>query len=130
MKCTEIFKGALRLLNEKGATNENQDYAERAPYILSAMFSESAKIDKKYRTANNLSKQGNINPTYTELTNDFPLCDRFTSAAIFYLASLLIIDENDDLSDSFYDKYCDSISSIVAEIPATQAVIEQTLNVY
>ena len=130
MKCTEIFKGALRLLNEKGAVDENQDYAERAPYILSAMFAECSKIDKKYRVANGLTKQGYINSIYTELSSEFPLCSRFNGAAIFYLASLLIIDENDDLSDSFYDKYCDSISAIVAEIPDSQATVEKTLNVY
>jgi hypothetical protein len=130
MKCTEIFKGALRPLNEKGAVDENQDYAERAPYILSAMFSECSNTDKKYRAANGLTKQGSFNSIYTDLTADFPLCSRFNGAAIFYLASLLIIDENDDLSDSFYDKYCDSISSIVAETSASPAVIEQTLNVY
>jgi len=130
MKCTEIFNGALRLLNEKGAADENQDYAERAPYILSAMFSECSKTDKKYRTANGLTKQGSFNSIYTDLTAEFPLCSRFNGAAIFYLASLLIIDENDELSDSFYDKYCDSISAIVAEIPDPQATVEQTLNVY
>ena len=130
MKCTEIFKGALKLLNEKGEAEDNPDYAERAPYILSAMFSESAKTDIKYRAANNLSAQGKFNPTYTNLTDEFPLCDRFSGAAMFYLAALLIIDENDDLSDTFYDKYCDSISSIASELPVKSAVIEQTLNVY
>jgi hypothetical protein len=117
-------------LNEKGAADENEDYAERAPYILSAMFSESSKADKNYRAVNGLTAQKSFNPTYTDLTAEFPLCDRFVSAATFYLASLLIIDENDDLSDTFYDKYCDSISSIVAETSASPAVIEQTLNVY
>lgn len=117
-------------MNEKGAADENQDYAERAPYILSAMFSESSKTDKNYRSVNSLSKQGSFNPTYTALTAEFPLSDRFVSAAVFYLAALLIIDENDDLSDSFYDKYCDSISSIVAEISAGQAAIEQIRDVY
>lgn len=127
MKCSEIFKGALRLLHEKGAEDENEDYAERAPYILSAMFSEAARTDKNYREANGLDEQGSFSPTYVELDEEFPLSSRFVSAATFYLASLLIIDENEELSDSFYEKYCDSMAAIVSEIPAS---ISKTKNVY
>ena len=127
MKCKDIFKSALRLLNEKGAEDEACDFAERAPYILSAMFSESARLDKAYRAAFGLGEQEGFSHTYSELDTTFPLCDRFASAAAFYLASLLIVDENDDLSDSFYDKYCDSMASISASIPAETEKIQ---NVY
>ena len=116
MKCKDIFKSALRLLNEKGAEDESGDFAERAPYILAAMFSEAARTDKNYRTAFGLGAQEGFSPTYAELNSIFPLCDRFSSAAAFYLASLLIVDENDELSDSFYDRYCDSMASISSEI--------------
>ena len=111
MKCTEILKKALHLLNEKGGAEENDDYAERAPYILSAMFSEAARLDQNYRAANKLEEQ----PTFS------------TNAAAFYLASLLIVDENDELSDSFYDKYCDSMASISSE---TCGKAEKIKNVY
>lgn len=114
-------------MNEKGAEDENGDYAERAPYILSAMFSEAARIDKDYRAANGMDGQPDFSPTYAELDSDFPLSDRFASAAAFYLASLLIIDENDELSDAFYDKYCDSMSAIASEIPSS---VTKTKNVY
>ena len=127
MKCSEILKSALRLLNEKGDEEENDDYAERAPYILASMFSEAASADKNFRTANGGPKQPSFSHTYAELGSDFPLSDRFTNAAVFYLASMLIIDENDELSDSFYDKYCDSIASIISETPAISG---KTKNVY
>ena len=127
MKCKDIFKSALRLLNEKGAEDELGDFVERAPYILSAMFSASARLDKAYRAAFGLGEQEAFSPTYAELDSTFPLCDRFASAAAFYLASLLIVDENDDLSDNFFDKYCDSMASISSEIPAEA---EKIRNVY
>ena len=127
MKCSNIFKSALRLLNEKGAEPDQEEFSERAPYILSAMFSEAARADKNYREAHSLGAQGSFSPTYTELTEDFPLSDRFASAAAFYLASLLIIDENEVLSDTFYEKYCDSMASIVSETPAS---LTKTKNVY
>ena len=127
MKCKDIFKSALRMLNEKGAEDEQDDYAERAPYILAAMFSEAARTDKLYRAAHGLGEQTSFSHTYAELDSIFPLCDRFASVSAFYLASLLLVDENDELSDSFYEKYCDGMASISLEIPAA---IETTKNVY
>ena len=127
MKCNDIFKSALRLLNEKGAEDETGEFADRAPYILSSMFSEAARTDRHYREANGIDGVVSFNPTYTELSEDFPLSDRFSSAATFYLASLLIIDENEALSDTFYEKYCDSMSAIASEITASVAKIK---NVY
>ena len=116
MKCKEILKKALRLLNECGESDENGDFAERSTYILSTMFSEAARLDKNYRAANGGGTQPPFSPIYTELDKEFPLCDRFASAATFYLASILIIDENEELSDSFYDKYCNSMASISSEL--------------
>jgi len=127
MKCNDIFKSALKLLNEKGAEDENGDYTDRAPYIIAAMCSEVATTDKRYRLANGLTAQTDFSRTFISLDSGFPLCDRFSSAACFYLASLLIIDENEDLADDFYEKYCDSISSIVSEIPYMTG---STVNVY
>ena len=127
MKCNDIFKSALRLLNEKGAEDENEDYAERAPYILAAMFSEAARIDKLYREANGLCEQPVFSTIHVQLSEDFPLSDRFAGAAAFYLASLLIIEANEELSDSFYEKYCDGMSAISSSIPAT---VRKIKNVY
>ena len=127
MKCTEILKRALRLLNEKGGADENDDYAERSPYILSSMFAEAARLDRNYRIANGLEAQPTISSVYTELDSSFPLCDRFASTAAFYLAAMLIVDDNADLSDTFYDKYCDSMASISSELTGKA---EKIKNVY
>ena len=127
MKCTEILKRALRLLNEKGGADENDDYAERSPYILSSMFAEAARLDKNYRLANDLGNQPAISSVYTDLDSEFPLSDRFVGAAAFYLASMLIVDDNDELSDIFYDRYSDSMSAICNE---TRGTAEKIKNVY
>jgi hypothetical protein len=127
MKCKEILKSALRLLNECGESDEDGDFAERSTYILSTMFSEAARLDKNYRASNGSGSQPPFSPIFTELDKDFPLCDRFASAAAFYLASMLIVDENDELSDTFYDKYCDSMSSISSELMGKS---EKIKNVY
>ena len=130
MKCKDIFKSALRLLNEKGEETGNEDYAERAPYILASMFSEAATLDKKYRAAFKLESQPFFNPAYNVLTSIFPLCDRFAAPAAFYLASLLIIDANEALSDAFYERFCDGMATISTEIPPSMATVESIKNVY
>ena len=130
MQCSEIFKSALRLLNEKGAEDECADYAERAPYLLAAMVSEAAQLDKRYRAANGEEAQPSFSPVFIGLDSGFPLTDRFVSAAAFYLASMLIIDDNDELSDSLYEKFCDRMASLSSKAPAVPAELHKTKNVY
>lgn len=127
MKCNEIFKSALKLLNETGSDTDNEELADRSPYILAAMCSEASSLDRRYRIAHGLPEQAGFSRTYIGLDEPFPLCDRFVSTAVFYLASLLILDENEVLSDGFYEKYCDSLSSITTEIPYT---VESASDVY
>ena len=127
MTCNDIFRKALRLLNEKGNESENEDYAERAPFIIASMCSEAEETDKNYRLGKGLSPAASFNRVYVDLEEDFPLSDRFASPAAFYLASMLSLDENDEMADVFYDRYCDSMSKIEAGIPS---VIEQTSEVY
>ncbi len=100
---------------------------ERSGYILASLFAEVASIDKRYRDTFGLPPQPKFQPTYIEASSEFPLCDRFVSAAEFYLASLLVIETDEGISDSFYAKYCESICSITKSIPAA---LEKTLNVY
>ena len=128
MLCRDIFQSALRLLSpHRDVWEAPGDYEDRASYFLSLLFSETAEIDKMYRRANGLGQQPAFNPNCSQMTKDFPLCDRFASTAAFYLAAMLILDENSELSDTFYDKYCNSISAIVESIPAE---ISKTTNVY
>ena len=127
MTCNNIFKKALRLLNEKGNEAENEDYAERAPFIIASMCSEAEETDRRYRTAKGLSPAASFNHVYIDLEEDFPLADRFASPAAFYLASMLILDENDGMADKMYHGYCDCMARIETGIPA---VIERTSEVY
>ena len=50
---------------------------------------------------------------------DFPLCDVFAPAAIYHLASGLVIDENEEMSDKFFDRYINAILDIRKELPAS-----------
>ena len=48
-------------------------------------------------------------------------------AAEFYLASMLLIDENSELSDTLYDRFCSAVATITSEIPA---VVEKIKDKY
>ena len=116
----EIYTSALSLIGET-ANNENiADYEERAPYLIASFCSSNTSLDKKIRKAEDLSNAARFSPIYLSLERDFPLCDILASAAALYTASMLTIDEDDDLSDSLYDKYCDTMASLNASYSAEE----------
>ena len=118
MLCSEILNAALKFLGEVGDENENPDYAERAPFIIASFVGEASGADKLYREANGLDKNELPDRVYFPLESEFPLADRFIPPCTHYLASILISDENPELSESYYDRYCDSISAILAALPS------------
>ena len=125
MLCKEILNAALKLLGEDGSEEENEDYAERAPYIIAAFVSEASEADAMYRLAHGKAEATLTERVYIPLTEAFPLSGRFVSLAAFYLASMLIADESPELSDKLYDKYCDGVSAILSSLPATLHGIRQ-----
>ena len=118
MLCSEIFNAALKLLGEVGGESENPDYAERAPFIIASFIGEASGADKLYREAHGLDKKEIPDRVYVPLEEEFPLHARLASPCTHYLASILISDENPELSESYYDRYCDSISAILSALPS------------
>ena len=128
MLCSDILSAALQLLGEDGGAEGNEDYAERAPYIIASFVSEASEADAMYRLAHGKEAAELSDRVYIDLTETFPLSGRFTSLAAFYLASMLIADESPELSDKFYDKYCDGVSAIISSLPSTAHGIAQQYN--
>ncbi len=127
MKNKDIYDGALRILAERTEEGVNEDYEERAPYIIAAFCCEAAELDEKYRKANSLPEAVKSNEVYVELTSEFSCCSRFSTAACIYLAAMLVMDSDTELSDRLYDKYSDIMSAISSEIPA---IIEKIADRY
>ena len=123
----EIYTATLRLLGEPSDEDRTEDYAERAPYILANFISDNAAVDKQYRQFTGAEEVTVKHSIYVPLTETFPLSDRFAPAAQFYLAYLLVSEEDPERSDTFFDRFCTAISTILAELPATR---EKILNVY
>lgn len=118
MKGQGIYDAALRMIAELGGEGCSDDYAERAPYLLAAFCCENAVADIHYRAAHGYPAQEDFSRVFIELGEAFPLCERFAYPAECYLASMLLMEESEALSDKLYDRYCDSISAVYGELPA------------
>lgn len=128
MICSDILTMASNLLCEASGTKLlSTDFSDRAPYILAVYCGEVGELDKNYREAFELEAQPVFNRSSLQLNSEFPLCDRFVSCAAFFTAAMLILDENAEISDLFFEKYAQSVSAIKADIPACSHSIK---NVY
>ncbi|MEE0968467.1 MAG: hypothetical protein U0M06_03755 [Clostridia bacterium] len=127
MKGKEIYKAALNILSETNESSLRSDYEERYPYILALFYGEAEETDKRYRLANKLP-QAALNVDIEDISEeDMPLCDVFASAAAYYLAAMLIIDENFEFSDRLFEKYASRMAGIYASLPGEN---EKIKNVY
>jgi len=126
MKNKDIYSTALSILAQSNVEGENEDYAERAPFLIAAFCNEVAELDKLARAMLQLPEV-QFNCTWLPLDEDFPLIERFASVAAKYLAAMLVVDEDSDLFDRLYDIYCDAISRIREELPSA---IENIVNKY
>ena len=127
MKNREIYEMALHLLAEPIEEGRLDDYENRAPYLLGGFLYENRKADACSREFNGLEPHGFIGAVYNDLDEDFPFVDRFVTATSYYLASMLVIDENAELSDKLFGMFCDSMTQITSEIPA---ISESLIDVY
>ena len=118
MRNKDIYVGALQLLSQRADVEETADYEERAPYLIATFASEAARLDAAYRKAHDVEPGSAVHPVYASLGDLFACCDRFAPAACAYLASMLVIDEDPDLSDRLFDRYSDLMAGICCEVPA------------
>lgn len=114
----EIYDCALRLLAESTDDGANDDYEERAPFLIAAFCTEARNADKALRNSRSELSAVDFSPVYLGLEEQFPLLERFAAPAALYLAAMLVMDYNDVISDKLYDRYSDSMSGICSSIPA------------
>ena len=125
MLCEQIYESALALLGESLNPGDNNDYEERAPYLIAAFCTEAQETDKAWRNSLNLGTQIIWDPIRIGLDDLFPLSDRFACAAAFYVAAMLVIDSDEDLSDKLYDRFCDAMSTIDSNIEIPEETEEE-----
>lgn len=127
MTADVIYQGALRLLAESVEAEDNQDYRDRAPYILGTFCSQTRGVDAVARKLRGIKKASVGDVVYLDLDSQFPLLDDFAPAAELYLAAMLVIDYDAPLYERLFERYCDLISTVCASI---ESVSEKIVNKY
>ena len=82
-------------------------------------FYENGRLEAEYRRVTGMGERDYVHAVYADLDDDFPFAERFISSAGYYLASMLVIEENSELADRFFDMYSTSMTKLISEIPAT-----------
>lgn len=119
-----LYDAALRMASEVAVVGENADYAERATYLLAAGCSQCLELDRIYRKIHELPEGTGTVTTCLALTDDFPLSDVFAPGMTYYLASMLVIDENEEMSDKLFALYSDAMSKIQNSLPLSSEKIK------
>ena len=119
----EIYEAALHLLAQPAESGENEDFEERAPFLIAAFCNEVSEVAGWMRGMMGLSDGTSFDRVCLDMDEEFPLPDRFATAAALYVAAMLVLDEDASLSDRLYDRYCDAISSLRNGIPYTNESI-------
>ena len=116
----DLIQSAIAIVCENAVVSfGNEDYHARAPYFLAAFVTQYAKLDGDYRKANGMeNKVISTDAAAIEVDDEFPLCDVFAPAAIYHLTAGLVIDENEEMSDKFFDRYINAILEIRKNLPS------------
>ena len=120
----EIYDAAIRLVCETSAANANEDYKDRATYLISAVCHRYAPLDVLYRQAHGLPKQKLPEINTYPLPTLFPLSDTFAPSVSMAVASLLVLDENAKMSEQLMNWADTAIAEIQKSIPFTKEKIQ------
>ncbi len=117
MTCREVYLASLALVCESQA--ENPDYEERAPYLLAAVSTQLAPMDRAVREAAGEDIPAYPNTVYLGLDEEFPLTQRLLPAALYYVGAMLVIDENEEMYEDLFALFSDAMAKLRATLPAT-----------
>lgn len=115
----DILQSAISVSGELSLA-ANSDYGIRAVTLLALIYNQCAPLDKVWRQVNELPESTWVPDTKLhDLTGSFPLSDIFLGIVPFALASLLVIDEDTELSKQYYSRYLAGLAEIRRMIPAS-----------
>ena len=116
MKIREIYDSALRLTCEIDHPTANDDYEERATYLVSLICHRYASLDRDYRSLKGLGAQEILQINCFPMPALFPLSDVFAPAVSAALAGMLVMDENAEMSQRLSDLSGQMIDEIKSEM--------------
>ena len=107
-----VYDFALHALALHRVGEDTADLEERAPYLLAACCSEAQELDNALRQSLGQPLPSGVVGVYLDLDATFPLSQSFATLAGYYLAAMLIVEEDPELSDKLYAHYCDGMAAI------------------
>lgn len=120
MNCKSIFEAALALIGEPMNDNSTADYAKRAVKLFylalikyRSLSTAVCGIDHKLYTL-----------FITTLDSNFPLDQSAMEPVIYYLASLLILDQLPELSAELESKAEQSAKAVEKGLAAVGSIVE------
>ena len=124
---TQTIKESIQRDGEaKTMASIRMEVEDKFPFALGSVCSNLATLDRKYRLLNGYDEQEPFSECFIDVTNDFPLCDRFVFSCIMYISSIILIDVDEKKSDDFYEKYVSEVTKIMSEIPCTlNSIVEK-----
>ena len=123
----DIYNKALSFMGDLNDPLGNFDYSERAPYIIASFCSNAKSADQSLRKINGLPAAPSFSRISLSMLESFPLCDELVHPASLYLAAMLIVDDNPDLSETLYDQYCDFMATLWASLGSdNEGALSQT----
>jgi len=128
MTCREIYRAALRMVCEKETDGDTSDYEDRAGYLLAAFCTEASRADNRCRMENGEGPVPPFAKLFLDLDSEFPLLDLFLPAAEYYLAAMLVMDENEEMSERYFARYTDAMSMIEEQPLAKVTSIKDRYN--
>ena len=123
----EIYNSAVQLLSEDQDMPDIADYERRSGYLLATFTMLAVPVDTTYRELNSLPPLTQKSYTCVDLKKFFPLSVVFAPAATYYLAAMLVLEENEKLSDKLFDLYVNEMATIQASF---QGQIQKTTDRY
>ena len=128
MTYRELFDAAVRMVAENAEEGDVTDYEDRSSYLLATVSNQCAALDRAYRLANGAIDTALIKVGVCVMLDEtFPLSDAFAPAVTYYLAAMLVLDENEEMSDTLFSRYADAIAQLRSQMPA---VTEKIVNRY
>ena len=113
----EIYDAALRLASEVSNLDTNEDYQERAPYLIAAACHRYAGLDATYREAHELEQQKILDINCFPLTTLFPLSSIFSVPVSMAVSGMLVLEENPQMSERLLKMADDIIAEIQKALP-------------
>jgi len=121
-----VYDFALHALSLHRIGEDTADLEERAPYLLAACCSEAQELDNALRQSLGQPIASEIMGVYLDLDATFPLSQCFATPAGYYLAAMLIVEEDPELSDKLYAHYCDGMTVIQTRLDLAEKKEEET----